>query len=72
MDERFASLSSLSRHIDHVYGFLAQKLARRGTAEWLALFEQIGVPAMPLTSVDSLLDDPHIKAVELLARRAPD
>ena len=36
-DERFANLSSRTRHIDHVYGFLGEMLAARGTAEWLAL-----------------------------------
>lgn len=67
-DDRFANLSSRTRHIDHVYGFLAEVLAGHRNAEWLALFERIDVPAMPLNSVDSLLDDPHIQAVELLAR----
>ncbi|PZP93644.1 MAG: CoA transferase [Variovorax paradoxus] len=66
-DGRFANLSTRTRHIDHVYGFLVETLAGRGTAEWLALFEGIDVPATPLHSVDSLLDDPHLRAVNLMA-----
>jgi crotonobetainyl-CoA:carnitine CoA-transferase CaiB-like acyl-CoA transferase len=65
-DARFADLASRTRHIDHVYAFLGDTLAGRGSAEWLALFDAIDVPATPLNSVDSLLDDPHIRAVGLV------
>lgn len=65
-DARFADLASRTQHIDHVYAFLGDTLAGRGSAEWLALFDAIDVPATPLNSVDSLLDDPHIRAVGLV------
>lgn len=65
-DARFADLASRTRHIDHVYAFLGDTLAGRRTAEWLALFDAIDVPATPLNSVDSLLADPHIQAVGLV------
>ena len=65
-DERFVDIASRTRHIDHVYAFLGETLAGRGSAEWLALFDAIDVPATPLNSVDSLIDDPHIRAVGLL------
>jgi crotonobetainyl-CoA:carnitine CoA-transferase CaiB-like acyl-CoA transferase len=65
-DPRFVDLASRTRHIDHVYAFLSDKLEERATNEWLAVFAAIDVPAMPLHSVDSLLEDPHIKAVDLV------
>lgn len=66
-DARFADLASRTRHIDHVYAFLGDTLATRSSAEWLALFDTIDVPATPVNSVDSLLDDDHIRAVGLVA-----
>jgi crotonobetainyl-CoA:carnitine CoA-transferase CaiB-like acyl-CoA transferase len=63
VDPRFADLASRTRHIDEVYGFLGQTLRMQSTAYWLALFEQIDVPAVPLNTVESLLDDPHLAAV---------
>ena len=63
VDPRFADLASRTRHIDHVYGFLGQTLRGQSTAHWLALFEQIDVPAVPLNTIESLLDDPHLAAV---------
>ena len=63
VDPRFADLSSRTRHIDEVYGFLGQTLCGQSTAHWLALFEQIDVPAVPLNTIESLLDDPHLAAV---------
>jgi crotonobetainyl-CoA:carnitine CoA-transferase CaiB-like acyl-CoA transferase len=63
VDPRFADLASRTRHIDEVYGFLGQTLRVQSTAHWLALFEQIDVPAVPLNTVESLLDDPHLAAV---------
>jgi len=63
VDPRFADLASRTRHIDEVYGFLGQTLRVQSTAHWMALFEQIDVPAVPLNTVESLLDDPHLAAV---------
>ncbi|MGQ2923939.1 MAG: CoA transferase, partial [Hydrogenophaga sp.] len=63
VDPRFADLASRTRHIDEVYGFLGQTLCVQSTAHWLELFEDIDVPAVPLNTVESLLDDPHLAAV---------
>lgn len=60
------NLRPASHHIDHVYAFLGDTLAGRGSAEWRSPFDAIDVPAAPLNSVDSLLDDPHIRAVSLV------
>lgn len=63
VDPRFADLASRTRHIYEVYGFLGQTLCVQSTAHWLELFEDIDVPAVPLNTVESLLDDPHLAAV---------
>jgi crotonobetainyl-CoA:carnitine CoA-transferase CaiB-like acyl-CoA transferase len=61
-DERFTSFSARMDNIDDVYATLGKILLTRTTAEWLALFEQADVPAMPMHSYESVLEDPHLKA----------
>ncbi|MFT4243026.1 MAG: CoA transferase [Acidovorax sp.] len=61
-DARFASYSARSKNIDHVYGTLASIFQERTTAEWMALLERADVPSMPMHSLLSVLDDPHLAA----------
>jgi len=61
-DPRFATYAARSRHIDHVYGVLAGIFLERSTADWLALLERADVPSMPMHSLLSVLDDPHLAA----------
>lgn len=62
-DARFASLASRTRHIDEVYGFLAQTLRTESTAHWLDFFARIDLPAGPVNTIEELFDDPHLAAV---------
>ena len=39
---------------------LAETIATRSTADWLAAFEAADIPAMPLHDIESLLEDPHL------------
>jgi crotonobetainyl-CoA:carnitine CoA-transferase CaiB-like acyl-CoA transferase len=39
------------------------ELKKKTTAEWLELFDRADVPAMPYHTLDSLLEDPHLKDV---------
>lgn len=63
-DSRFSSQSARADNIDHVYAFVSSVLEKRTTGEWLALFEQKDIPAMPLNDIRSLIDDPHLEDVE--------
>ena len=62
-DPRFADLGSRTRHIDELYQLVGETLATRTTAEWLAALDKADIPVMPLHTVDSLLEDPHMKAI---------
>lgn len=62
-DPRFASMASRTQYINEVYGFLAEQLATRTTAEWVELLEQADIPVMPLNSIDSLEENPQLKAI---------
>ena len=61
-DPRYASLTSRTENIAAIYRELSDLLLTRSTAEWLALFAAADIPAMPMHSLESLLDDPHLGA----------
>lgn len=61
-DERFSTYANRSRNIDYVYGVLAEIFRERSTGEWMRLLERADVPFMPMHTLESLLDDPHLRA----------
>ncbi|MFN0159906.1 MAG: CaiB/BaiF CoA transferase family protein [Burkholderiales bacterium] len=61
-DPRYKTMTSRTENIHALYAELDALLATRSTAEWMALFERADVPAMPLATLESLLDDPHLAA----------
>jgi crotonobetainyl-CoA:carnitine CoA-transferase CaiB-like acyl-CoA transferase len=63
--DRYATLEQRARHIDTVYGLVADTLKERTTEEWLALFRQLDIPAAPLRTPAELFDNPHLNAVGL-------
>lgn len=66
-DPRFATHSARAAQIDAVYAFVADRMLERGTAEWLRVLEQADIPVMPLHTIETLLDDPHLADVGFLA-----
>lgn len=60
-DERFSSMANRVANIDALYALVGESLLKRSTAEWLEVLDAADIPAMPLHSIDSLLDDPHLK-----------
>jgi crotonobetainyl-CoA:carnitine CoA-transferase CaiB-like acyl-CoA transferase len=62
-DQRFSNMSNRTRHIDAVYGFVAEIIRTRSTAEWLELLERADIPVMPMHTMESLLEDPHLQAI---------
>lgn len=62
-DPRFLDLAARTRNVDEVYRFAGEVLAGRTTAEWLALFDKLEIPAGPVHALGDLPDDPHLKAI---------
>ncbi|MFD0852043.1 CoA transferase, partial [Actinomadura adrarensis] len=62
-DERFSTVEARNDNIDELYELLAGILTQRTTAEWLKIFQEIDVPAMPVLSLEELFDDEHLRAV---------
>jgi len=59
----FASLRSRTENISTVLGHLSKVMAQRTTDEWMELFTKAQCPAMPVRSIDDLIDDPHLESV---------
>jgi crotonobetainyl-CoA:carnitine CoA-transferase CaiB-like acyl-CoA transferase len=61
-DPRFATIAGRTEHIAELYAELARMLPERTTAEWMRLCTEFDIPAMPMQSLDALIDDPHLAA----------
>ncbi|HET9663521.1 MAG TPA: CoA transferase [Burkholderiales bacterium] len=62
-DPRFCSVPARFAHVKEYFEIRMEALRRRTTAEWLEIFDRADVPAMPYHTLDSVLDDPHLKEV---------
>jgi crotonobetainyl-CoA:carnitine CoA-transferase CaiB-like acyl-CoA transferase len=67
-----APISDRTADFDSLYGMLADIIAEKTSAEWLALLREADIPAMPMNSLDDLVDDPHLADVGFFqSRRHP-
>ena len=64
-DYRFIGMSNRTTHVKEVYAFIAEILKTRTTADWLEAFNRADIPAMPMQTLESLIDDAHLQAVKL-------
>ena len=62
-DERFSTISARFRNVGEYFRIRAEALKEKTTAEWLDIFDRCDVPAMPYHTLDSLMEDPHLKEV---------
>jgi crotonobetainyl-CoA:carnitine CoA-transferase CaiB-like acyl-CoA transferase len=60
-DARFRSVTQRAANIDAVYGFVADEMRSRTTAQWMDLLERGDIPFAPLNDLDSLFSDPHLQ-----------
>ena len=58
-------MGSRTKHVQEVYAFLAEVLLTRTTGEWLEALGRADIPAMPMQTLESLIDDTHLQAVKL-------
>jgi len=62
-DPRYASMRGRNEHIDALYGMVAETLRLHSTGHWIEALQSVDIPAGPMNTLDSLLDDPHLAAV---------
>lgn len=61
-DTRLHSMTARTQHIVQLYRELGELLLTRTTDQWLTLFERADIPAMPLHTPESLVEDAHLQA----------
>ena len=62
-DPRFNSVVARFKHVRDYFHIRSEALKQKTAAEWLEIFDRTDVPAMPYNTLDSLLEDPHLKDV---------
>ncbi|MBL4906291.1 MAG: CoA transferase, partial [Sneathiella sp.] len=62
-DPRFNNIESRLDNIDVLYSLLADIIATRSAAEWLADLEKASIPSVPINSPNDLIEDEHLEAV---------
>ena len=68
-DPRLGSITQRTLHIDALYGEVGELISQHSTEYWLAFFAKADIPAVPLNTLETLLEDPHLEAVGAFAWR---
>lgn len=66
-DPRFSSVSARAVHVAEWFEIRGAPLLQRTSNEWLAVFRAADLAAMPIHSIESLSEDPHLTAVNLIS-----
>lgn len=65
-DPDFATVAARTANIARYFALRAEALKARTSAEWLAIFAEADVPAMPYNRIGDLLHDPQLRASGLV------
>jgi crotonobetainyl-CoA:carnitine CoA-transferase CaiB-like acyl-CoA transferase len=67
-DPRYATNNLRTEHREPLIAALAPTLAERSTAEWLALFESVGILCGPVNTIAAAAADPQVQAREMIVQ----
>jgi crotonobetainyl-CoA:carnitine CoA-transferase CaiB-like acyl-CoA transferase len=68
-DERFSSVAARFKNVREYYGLRSRELAKQSTAFWLEFCAEHDIPAAPYHTLESLVEDPHLRDVGMLVER---
>ena len=68
-DPRFCDRTVRPKYFSELYQVLDSLLRHRTTQEWLDAFDKADIPAMPVNTLEDLLEDPHLKATGFFSER---
>ena len=68
-DPRFCDRTVRPKYFSELYQVLDSLMKHRTTQEWLDEFDKADIPAMPVRTLEGLLDDPHLKATGFFTDR---
>jgi crotonobetainyl-CoA:carnitine CoA-transferase CaiB-like acyl-CoA transferase len=67
-DIRFATIANRAKYVSEWFEIRGAALENKTTDEWLTIFRAADLPAMPCHTLQTLVEDPHLKAVGLLGQ----
>jgi len=65
-DDRFRTNALRTEHYDELRAILANIMKERSTSQWIADMEEVGVPCGPINTVDKVIEEPQIRAREMI------
>jgi crotonobetainyl-CoA:carnitine CoA-transferase CaiB-like acyl-CoA transferase len=68
-DPRFCDRTVRPKYFSELYQVLDALMKHRKTQEWLDAFDEADIPAMPVNTLEDLLEDPHLKATGFFTDR---
>jgi formyl-CoA transferase len=66
-DGRFRTNADRVTNRDIVIPMLNEVFGQRDSAEWMALFDEIGIPSAPINNIEQVFDNPQVQARGLKA-----
>jgi crotonobetainyl-CoA:carnitine CoA-transferase CaiB-like acyl-CoA transferase len=67
-DPRFSTKLARSRNSNAFFRIRAEEIAKKTSADWIAILEAADIPVMPYHTLETLPHDPHLQDVGLLKR----
>lgn len=67
-DPKFRTMTSRMRHINELYGMLADQLLHRSSAEWSRILTKADVPNGPVNSLQDLMRDDYLRETGFFQR----
>lgn len=65
-DERFNNNGKRTNNVKELMALLDAIFIKKTINEWLSLLEDAGLPCAPINTIDKIVNDPHIKAREMM------
>jgi crotonobetainyl-CoA:carnitine CoA-transferase CaiB-like acyl-CoA transferase len=65
-DARFTTIAHRAKYVSEWFEIRGAPLENKTTEEWLSIFRAADLPAMPCHTLQTLTNDPHLKAVKLI------
>jgi len=65
-DPRFCNVAARFQNVRDYFMLRAEALRQRTTAEWVRILNEADIPAMPYHTLESLVEDPHLRDVGFL------
>ncbi len=62
-DHRLSSLQIRTQYANDLNALVKSELVKKTTKEWQALLSEADIPVFPMHTLETLLDDPHLKDI---------